>query len=384
MASIEDQIKSARTMEDIVNLLTILFTNLNNQNEMYYDMFLNPIPMDLKLQRYDEKGDLVTVTLPNVAKMRITSYSGEGNPNGKQPAAVGALYIDTNTRTVYYKATGSDSYGWQLIWSTANLVEGVDFLSPTGDGSQVHDLNASNVSSGTLKVTRGGTGTGLLSGILKGNGENPVSTAIVDEDYLAPSSFTGLIMYCPTAVIPDGWLICDGTIYNISVQPELTRLFNKLGNKYGGNGTTTFGVPDLIDRYIKCGVPADVGNAEDGVVGKHTHSVSGSTNNDGSHSHKRGTMDITGSIPASENLYSKNYTPEKYGCFYKIDSNVVSGYSVNNRFDNDYWGFKASNSWTGETSYTPHKHSFTAITGENGTAEKNEVDHMVMVPIIKY
>ena len=222
MASIEDQIKSARTMEDIVNLLTILFTNLNNQNEMYYDMFLNPIPMDLKLQRYDEKGDLVTVTLPNVAKMRITSYSGEGNPNGKQPAAVGALYIDTNTRTVYYKATGSDSYGWQLIWSTANLVEGVDFLSPTGDGSQVHDLNASNVSSGTLKVTRGGTGTGLLSGILKGNGENPVSTAIVDEDYLAPSSFTGLIMYCPTAVIPDGWLICDGTIYNISVFINLT------------------------------------------------------------------------------------------------------------------------------------------------------------------
>ena len=83
MSTIEERLQNVRTLEDIVNLLTILFTNLNNQNEQYYDMFLNPVPMDLDLERYDENGELVTVVHPNVAKMRISTYTGTGSPNGK-------------------------------------------------------------------------------------------------------------------------------------------------------------------------------------------------------------------------------------------------------------------------------------------------------------
>ena len=57
--NITDKLKNVRTLEDIVNLLTILFTNLNNQNEIYYDMFLNPNPMDVELERYNEKIDRI-------------------------------------------------------------------------------------------------------------------------------------------------------------------------------------------------------------------------------------------------------------------------------------------------------------------------------------
>ena len=146
--NISSKLQSVRTMEDIVNLLSILFTNLNNQNEMYYNMFLNPVPMDLELERYDETGKLVTVTLPNVAKMRVGAYSGEGDPNGKQAASMGSLYIDTLNRSIYYKGSGSDSYGWQLVWSTANLIENVNFISPTGNGSQLQQLNANNIKLG--------------------------------------------------------------------------------------------------------------------------------------------------------------------------------------------------------------------------------------------
>ena len=63
-------------------------------------MFLNPVAMDLNLERYNENGELVVVTLPNVAKMRVNAYSGEGNPNGVQSASVGALYVDTITRSI--------------------------------------------------------------------------------------------------------------------------------------------------------------------------------------------------------------------------------------------------------------------------------------------
>ena len=53
-----------------------------------------------------------------------------------------------------------------------------------------------------------------------------------------------VVMYCGSTA-PSGWLICDGTVYNISSYTTLGAL---LGSKYGGNGTTTFGVPNFNGR----------------------------------------------------------------------------------------------------------------------------------------
>lgn len=44
---------------------------------------------------------------------------------------------------------------------------------------------------------------------------------------------------------PAGWLFCDGRLLPIS---EHLALFSILGNSYGGNGLTTFGLPDLRGR----------------------------------------------------------------------------------------------------------------------------------------
>lgn len=41
---------------------------------------------------------------------------------------------------------------------------------------------------------------------------------------------------------PRGWEICDGRLLNIA---SYTPLFSLIGTYYGGNGLTTFGVPDL-------------------------------------------------------------------------------------------------------------------------------------------
>lgn len=379
------KLSQVRTMEDVVNLLSILFTNLNNQSEQYFDMFWNPVPMDLELEKYDENGELTKVIHPNVAKMRISSFSGVGNPNGKQAASIGSFYIDTSSRAIYYKAEGSDSFGWQLLWSTANLIEGVNFLSPAGNGSQLQNLNATSITSGILSVLRGGTGNNSISGLVKGNGTSPFTEAVVDQDYLAPSSFTGLIMSCPIEEIPTGWLVCDDTIYDISVRPELSRLCTKLGNKYGGDGITTFGVPNLIGKYVKFGTTEEVGTSEEGQVGEHEVRIEGSTNNDGGHTHNRGTMNITGNIWRGAAGW-KTWGPSWDGCFagsYSTETKPVQG-----GWDND-WGkfgntfnFDASRSWSGETSSTPHIHTMDfSVTAGTGT---NEVDRVVLVPIIKY
>ena len=44
---------------------------------------------------------------------------------------------------------------------------------------------------------------------------------------------------------PRGWAFCNGQILPIA---QNTALFSLLGTTYGGNGTTNFALPNLIDR----------------------------------------------------------------------------------------------------------------------------------------
>lgn len=49
-----------------------------------------------------------------------------------------------------------------------------------------------------------------------------------------------------TACTNAPYLLCDGTVYNTSAFPYLGA---RLGSSFGGNGSTTFGVPDLRGRF---------------------------------------------------------------------------------------------------------------------------------------
>lgn len=51
---------------------------------------------------------------------------------------------------------------------------------------------------------------------------------------------------------PKGWLLCNGQLLPIS---QYQALFSLLGTQYGGNGQTTFGLPDLRGR-----IPIHIGN----------------------------------------------------------------------------------------------------------------------------
>ncbi len=48
--------------------------------------------------------------------------------------------------------------------------------------------------------------------------------------------------------IPENWAACNGQV--LAVSNENTALFSLLGNMYGGDGRTTFGLPDLRGRVI--------------------------------------------------------------------------------------------------------------------------------------
>ena len=57
----------------------------------------------------------------------------------------------------------------------------------------------------------------------------------------------GTVVPWPKTVVPAGFLLCDGTVYNISSYPGLGSL---LSNTYGGNGVTTFAVPNIQGRTV--------------------------------------------------------------------------------------------------------------------------------------
>lgn len=65
--------------------------------------------------------------------------------------------------------------------------------------------------------------------------------------------WTGEIRMFPFEMVPRGWTLCDGSEFNISEYPAL---FSLIGTTYGGDGVTTFRVPNIAGR-----VPIGTGHA---------------------------------------------------------------------------------------------------------------------------
>ncbi|GAB3843850.1 tail fiber protein [Hymenobacter terrigena] len=59
--------------------------------------------------------------------------------------------------------------------------------------------------------------------------------------------FVGEIRLLPFNFAPSGWALCQGQLMSIS---QNTALFSLLGTQYGGDGRTTFGLPDLRGRAM--------------------------------------------------------------------------------------------------------------------------------------
>lgn len=62
----------------------------------------------------------------------------------------------------------------------------------------------------------------------------------------AQDQYIGEIRIVGFNFAPVGWALCQGQLMAIN---ENTALFSLLGTQYGGNGTTTFGLPNLQGRF---------------------------------------------------------------------------------------------------------------------------------------
>lgn len=106
-----------------------------------------------------------------------------------------------------------------------------------------------------ILVTR--EGTEIDVGSVRGPQGNPGNTGAAGAGFAV-----GALCDFPKTPLPSGWLECDGSIKNISAYPALAAY---LGTTYGGNGTTTFGLPGYSGRVR---VSRDTGQTEFDVIGE--------------------------------------------------------------------------------------------------------------------
>ena len=103
------------------------------------------------------------------------------------------------------------------------------------------------------------------------------STLTVDGAISAPYLVGSIQMY-GGATAPTGWLLCDGSAVS---RTTYARLFEVLGTAYGeGDGSTTFNVPNLQDRFA---LGSSSGKALGATGGEETHTLT--TAEMPSHSH---------------------------------------------------------------------------------------------------
>ncbi len=151
--------------------------------------------------------------------------------------------------------------------------------------------------------------------------------------------FLGEIRMIGSNYAPAGWAFCNGQSLAIS---QNTALFALLGTAYGGNGTTTFALPDLRGR-----VPMGFGNAP-GLTPRVLGEIEGTENvtllstNLPAHTH---TVSLSspattslgtvmepgpGSIPAASNQRNAQYAPSASANTQLPVSNGNTGSAGNN------------------------------------------------------
>lgn len=106
--------------------------------------------------------------------------------------------------------------------------------------------------------------------------------------------YVGAITVFAGNFAPVGWFPCDGRLLPIS---EYEVLFNLIGTTYGGDGQSTFALPDLSSRVaLHQGTLQGVGTFIIGQMGG-TETITMTTLQMPAHAHQPGT--VTGAPPAS-------------------------------------------------------------------------------------
>lgn len=146
------------------------------------------------------------------------------------------------------------------------------------------------------------------------------------------SAPTGMVIYCLTQNVGDGWLAADGREVS---RETYAALFNAIGTRFGdGNGVTTFTLPDLRGRSL-IGAGAGAANADFGTtaltsreinqcyVGEEAHALTASEN--GEHMHRSGMLVRLSLTPTNTSAILRDQTDKSLSLYGSTASTLGLG-----------------------------------------------------------
>lgn len=171
-------------------------------------------------------GGVQTISLSSATTFALTAPAGSitpsGGPNQAQNAVLNFSGTLTGNAVITLPLPGS------IIVNNACTV-GTNFIQfravGTGTVIGIPDGRA-------VKIWNDGTNVGFC---------DPPEVA----SYLELAMATTPSWYAGCSTLP--YLVCDGSTYSTAIYPTLG---TRLGSTFGGNGITTFGVPDLLSRLF--------------------------------------------------------------------------------------------------------------------------------------
>ncbi len=112
----------------------------------------------------------------------------------------------------------------------------------------VNSAMSSLTSTTSLKANKNGSVTEKFS-VADATSDNHAVSLSQMNNAIAPLSPVGSVIWFAGSSVPTGYLLCDGRAVSRSTYSVL---FGIIGVKYGvGNGSSTFNLPNLINRFIQ-------------------------------------------------------------------------------------------------------------------------------------
>lgn len=137
--------------------------------------------------------------------------------------------------------------------------------------------------------------------------DSPVSTLITISGAQPASAPAGTILFHGENTAPDGYLECDGSAVSRTTQATL---FGVIGTRFGGgDGSTTFNLPDLRGVFVRgwdngrgIDTGRGFGSAQDDSIPDHTHVWRAESGQDGQNINR---SDPDGNAPTNDGGYNR-------------------------------------------------------------------------------
>lgn len=259
------------------------------------------------------------------------------------------------------------------------------------------NIRSADKTGSDAKIVTGTAGTSTYTAMWNADGDLVDGYEVLDENDMASDDDTalstqqaikayvdsavsggipsGTVAWYAATAAPTGWLECDGRLISRTTYADL---FTAIGTTFSaGDGSTTFGIPDLRGQFIR-GID-DMGTAQ-GAASVDTSRVFGSDQTDaaGAHTHGVGTLAIasdshTHTYSGTTGSDSHSHTEQENTYTTRASSSGGSTYAIGGT-SGSTTSDTHSHSYSGTTSSDNHTHTISGSTASTGDTENRPVN----------